>query len=115
MSFLYDALVVLHLVGWAIVLGGYIATVRQPAVYKGTLHGALTALVTGVALVILAETVDSLGKDPSAAKMIVKMVLACAVTGLAYVGQKKGDDVAPAIKHAIGGLTLVTVVIAVFV
>jgi hypothetical protein len=114
MSPLYDALVVLHLVGWAIVLGGHIATVRQPGIYKGTLHGALTALVTGLALFLLAETADSLDKDLSVAKMTIKIVLACAVTALAYIGQKKGDEVSPGIKHAIGGVTLVTVIVAVF-
>ncbi|ACZ22730.1 hypothetical protein Sked_28280 [Sanguibacter keddieii DSM 10542] len=115
MDFLYNAIVVLHLVGWAIVLGGYIATVRQPGVYRGTFHGAATALVTGILLVGLAESVDSLGKDPSMVKIGIKLVVALAVTVLALVAKKKGDQVAPGVKHAIGGLTLVNIVIAVFV
>lgn len=115
MDFLYNAIVVLHLVGWAIVLGGYIATVRQPGDYRGTFHGAATALVTGILLVGLAESVDSLGKDPSMVKIGIKLVIALAVTVLALIAKKKGDRVAPGVKHAIGGLTLVNIVIAVFV
>ena len=115
MDFLYNLLLVLHLVGWAIVLGGYIATIRQPGVYRGTFHGAATALVTGVFMVGLAESVDSLGKDPSMVKIGIKLVIALVVTVLALVAKKRGDAVAPAVKHAIGGLTLVNVVIAVFV
>lgn len=115
MDLVYDLLLVLHLVGWAIVLGGYVATVRQPGVYKGTFHGAATALVTGILMVGLAESVDSLGKDPSMVKIGIKLVIALVVTVLALVAKKRGDSVAPGIKHAIGGLTLVDVVIAVFV
>ena len=115
MDFLYNLLLVLHLVGWAIVLGGYIATIRQPGVYRGTFHGAATALVTGVLMVGLAESVDSLGKDPSMVKIGIKLVIALVVTALSLVAKKRGDAVAPGIKHAIGGLTLVNIVIAVFV
>ncbi|KQU00102.1 MULTISPECIES: hypothetical protein [Sanguibacter] len=115
MDFLYNLLLVLHLVGWAIVLGGYIATIRQPGVYRGTFHGAATALVTGVLMVGLAESVDSLDKDPSMVKIGIKLVIALVVTVLALVAKKRGDAVAPAVKHTIGGLTLVNVVIAVFV
>lgn len=115
MDFLYNLLLVLHLVGWAIVLGGYIATIRQPGVYRGTFHGAATALVTGVLMVGLTESVDSLGKDPSMVKIGIKLVIALVVTVLALVAKKRGDAVAPAVKHTIGGLTLVNVVIAVFV
>lgn len=115
MDFFYNLLLVLHLVGWAIVLGGYIATIRQPGVYRGTFHGAATALVTGVLMVGLAESVDSLDKDPSMVKIGIKLVIALVVTVLALVAKKRGDAVAPAVKHTIGGLTLVNVVIAVFV
>jgi len=115
MDFLYNLLLVLHLVGWAIVLGGYIATIRQPGVYRGTFHGAATALVTGVLMVGLAQSVDSLDKDPSMVKIGIKLVIALVVTVLALVAKKRGDAVAPAVKHTIGGLTLVNVVIAVFV
>ncbi len=115
MDFLYNLLLVLHLMGWAIVLGGYIATIRQPGVYRGTFHGAATALVTGVLMVGLAESVDSLDKDPSMVKIGIKLVIALVVTVLALVAKKRGDAVAPAVKHTIGGLTLVNVVIAVFV
>jgi len=66
-------------------------------------------------MVGLAESVDSLDKDPSMVKIGIKLVIALVVTVLALVAKKRGDAVAPAVKHTIGGLTLVNVVIAVFV
>lgn len=117
METLYHAVLVLHLLGWAIVIGGYLATVRQPGLFRGTFHGAATALVTGIVMVGMAESIDSLGKTDSInmAKIAVKLLIALTVTILAFLAQRRGDQVAPGIKHAIGGLTLVNIVIAVFV
>lgn len=114
METLYNVLLVLHLIGWAIVLGGWFATLKSPGVYRGTLHGALTALVTGILMVGIASSSDEV-HDPDNAKVAVKLVIALVVTVLAFVARRKGTDVAPWTKYAIGALTIVNVCIAVLV
>ena len=112
MELLYDLLLVLHLVGWAIVLGGWFATLKDPGVYRGTLHGAATALVTGILMVGIASSSDAV-HDPNTTKVAVKLVVALVVVTLAVLARRKGTDVAPWVKHAIGGLTLVNIAVAV--
>lgn len=114
MELLYNLVLVLHLVGWAIVLGGWFATLKSPGVYRGTLHGVLTALVTGVVMVGIASSSDAV-HDPDNTKVGIKLLVAVVVTVLAVLARRKGDAVAPGVKHAIGGLTLVNVAVAVLV
>ena len=122
MEFLYNAFVALHFIGWAIVLGGYLASLRSPGLYKGVFHGALTALVAGIAMVGIGEasvweTWPNGG--PDMAKIGVKLVIALVIAVLAFVAKRQGAKaadgaVAPGVKHAIGGLTLVNILVAVF-
>jgi hypothetical protein len=111
MKLLFDVLLFLHLVGWAIVLGGTIVTLRDARLPKGALHGILTALVTGILMVGLAESSDEL-RDPDSAKMIVKLVVALVVTGLVVYGVRKPEKVTRGLAGAILGLTVVNVAIA---
>ncbi len=60
MELLKNILVVLHLLGWAIVLGGTLVNLRAPKIAPGVLHGALTALVTGILIVGVSEMSDDL-------------------------------------------------------
>ncbi|GAB6938136.1 hypothetical protein ACQP60_00960 [Isoptericola variabilis] len=122
MEFLYHVFVALHFVGWAIVLGGYIASIKSPGLYRGVFHGALTALVAGVLMVGVAEMSDLWADGgPSMAKIGVKLVIALIIAVLAFVAKRqgsKGDNgtgaVAPGLKHSIGALTLVNILVAVF-
>lgn len=118
MEFLYNVFVALHFVGWAIVLGGYLASLRSPGLYKGVFHGALTALVAGVLMVGIREMGD-FAPELDMAKIGVKLVVALVVAVLAFVAKRQGDRasdgaVAPGVKHAIGGLTLLNILVAVF-
>ena len=58
MEFLYNLIVVLHFVGLASLLGGFIVQMSsaEKGVNPAMLHGALTQLVTGVLMVGLAES-----------------------------------------------------------
>lgn len=116
MEILYNVFTVLHFVGWALVLGGYFASMRTPGLYKGVFHGAATALVAGIAMVGVAE-MGGLWDDggPSMAKIGIKLVIALIVAVLAFIAKRKGDELKPALKHSVGGLVLVNIVIAVFV
>ena len=118
MEFLYNVFVALHFVGWAIVLGGYLASLRSPGLYKGVFHGALTALVAGIVMVGIKEMGD-FGRELDMAKIGVKLVVALVIAVLAFVAKRQGAKaadgaVAPGVKHAIGGLTLVNILVAVF-
>ncbi|MCK9792487.1 hypothetical protein M1843_01840 [Isoptericola sp. 4D.3] len=122
MEFLYNVFVALHFVGWAIVLGGYIASIKSPGLYRGVFHGAATALVAGVLMVGTAEMADLWADGgPSMAKIGVKLGIALVIAVLAFLAKRqgaKGDNgtgaVAPGLKHSIGALTLVNILVAVF-
>ena len=116
MEFLYHALVVLHFVGWAIVLGGYFVSMRTPSLNKGVFHGAATAAIAGILMVGVAE-MGGLWDDggPSMTKIGIKLVIALIIAVLAFFAVRKGDKVSPALKHSIGALTLVNIIVAVFV
>lgn len=122
MEFLYNLFTVLHFVGWAIVFGGYLASLRSPGLYRGVFHGAATALVAGIAMVGVAE-MSGMWDDggPSMAKIGVKLGVALVIAVLAFVAQRQGRKadngtgaVSPGIKHSIGALTLANIVVAVF-
>ncbi|WP_029252261.1 hypothetical protein [Paraoerskovia marina] len=115
MEFLYNVFTVLHFVGWALVLGGYVASLRTPGLYKGVFHGAATALVAGIVMVGLAEMGDFLSYDLNMTKIGIKLGIALVIAVLAFVGKRQGDKIAPALKHSIGALVLVNIVVAVFV
>jgi membrane protein required for beta-lactamase induction len=107
---LYDLLVVLHLVGMAAVVGGWITVLRAPRIVTGMVHGALLQVVTGVALVGLAE--GSVDRDLDYGKMTVKLVVALAVAVLAFLHRKR-ERVPAGVVHAVGGLALLNVLVAV--
>jgi hypothetical protein len=109
---LYRLLLVLHLLGWAIVLGGVLVTMRSRKLPKGALHGILTALLTGVLMVGLAESSDDL-RDPDMTKIAVKLVIALVVTGLVLWGVRKPAKVTTGLLGAIAALTVANVAIAV--
>ncbi|HEY0185933.1 MAG TPA: hypothetical protein VGC67_00445 [Cellulomonas sp.] len=113
MDVVYGLLVVLHLVGWAIVLGGCLVTMRDAAFPKGALHGALTAVVTGLVMVGLrAAGVGGL-EAPDYAKMTVKLVVAMVVTALIWAGSRRPERVTRGWVAATLGLTLADVAVAV--
>ena len=112
METLYDILLVLHLLGRAVVLGSAVASMRTPAIPRGMLHGSLTALVTGIAMVGLASA-GLADDEPNNVKIAVKLVIALAVTALVVVGNGRRERVTTGWLGAIAGLTVVNVAIAV--
>ena len=113
MTTLYYALLVLHLVGWAIVLGGVLATMRERVLPRGALHGILTALVTGVLMVGLASSGVADVGEPDNTKIAVKLLVAVVVTALVVQGARKPAKVTSGLLGAIAGLTALNVAIAV--
>lgn len=112
MKLLFDIVLVLHLLGWAIVLGGTLTNLRTPKIAVGVLHGVLTALVTGIIMVGLAES-GAVDEDFNMTKIGIKLVVALIVTGLVVVGTRKPERVTRQLIGAIAGLTVLNVAIAV--
>ncbi len=112
MEFVYHLLVVLHLLGMAAVVGGYLATMRSPRVVPAMVHGALTQLVTGLAMVGMRESKVVPGEEPlDHAKIGVKLLVALVVVVLAWRNRRR-ETVPGGVVHAIGGLAVVNVLVA---
>ncbi len=118
MDFLYAFLVFLHIVGAAALLGGWLATFRNPTVGYWQHLGAWVQLFTGILLVGIAEmTAGDDGAGINHMKIGVKLVALIAILITAVIGRraaKRGQPVSTGIAHSVGGLTLVNVALAVF-
>ncbi|WP_193597549.1 hypothetical protein [Microbacterium sp. YJN-G] len=118
MDFLHSALVFLHILGAAALVGGWLATFRNPTVGVFQMAGAWVQLITGLLLVGLAEMAREEG-DPAVnhVKIAIKLVILIGVLVAAIIGRrkvKKGEDVSTGLAHAVGGLALINIGIAVF-
>ncbi|WP_336705022.1 hypothetical protein [Micrococcus terreus] len=114
MDFVHSLVLFLHFVGTAALLGGWLATFRNPTVLQWQHIGAWIQLITGVALVGLLEMGDG---QVNHIKIAVKLVVLIAVLVAAIIGRRKvakDQPVSTGLAHAVGGLTLVNVALAVF-
>ena len=113
MDILFSILVALHLLGMAAIVGSFFVQMRRKSdfVLTPTLVGAITQVVTGLAIVGLAEASD--GDPLNYAKIGVKLSITLVVTVLAFIGRKKQPPQI-ALWGTIGALALINVVIAVF-
>lgn len=114
MDFLYTLLVFLHILGAAALLGGWLATFKKPTVGIFQFIGAWVQLISGLLLVGLAEMGDG---NVNHIKIGVKLLLLIAILVAAWIGRRKvkrDEPVSTGIAHAVGGLTLINVAIAVF-
>ena len=117
MAVVATILVILHFVGLALLLGGFLVQVRdvvkgQGRVLRVMLDGVWTQLITGIALVGIysAGLVDD--EEVNNAKVGVKLTVLIVIAVLALIFRKR----VPAPSWAlwlIGGLTLANVIIAV--
>ena len=115
MEILKLVLVAAHFLGMAAIVGSFFVQMRRKSDFVLTplLAGAITQVVTGLALVGLAEAT---GDDVIYAKIAVKLTIAVVVLVaaiLAVVTQRKGGRVQPWF-HAAGGLAVINVLVAVF-
>lgn len=111
MEILKDVVLILHFLGLAAIIGGVLAQMRQTPKRVDALvvHGALTQMVTGVALVGLDQALD----DPvDNTKVGIKLVILLVITVLAW-RNRKAEAVATWVWATIGLLTVVNIAIAV--
>lgn len=116
MELVYDLVLVLHFFGLASLLGGLLVQMSARdgrVVNMAMLHGALTQVVTGLAMVGMAEAISSLDKDIDHAKIGVKLLVALVITVLCWINRRR-PSIADGMFFALLGLTTVNVVIAVF-
>ena len=114
MTIVYNILVVLHFIGLASLLGGFIVQMRsaEKGVNPAMFHGALTQLLTGVAMVGLAES-GAVDEELNMTKISVKLLVVLVITVLAFIGRRRQPPQV-ALWGIIGGLTLLNVILAVF-
>lgn len=112
MTFLRLLLIFLHLVGLASLLGGFLVQLRGPdrRVLPAMVHGALTQLVTGLALVGVDEALDVAVDN---AKIGVKLLVVLVITVLVWANRRK-PAIPAGLFFGIGGLTLLNTAVAVF-
>ncbi|MFH8881551.1 hypothetical protein [Streptomyces californicus] len=113
MDVLINVVVALHIIGIASLLGGFLTQMK--AMGAGTarftpamLHGALTMLVTGIALVGLNQADDHTVNN---VKIGIKLALLVVILALVYV-KRDEEKVDKGAFLAVGGLTVVNIFIA---
>ncbi|MEU4271413.1 hypothetical protein [Streptomyces sp. NPDC026092] len=113
MDVLINVFVALHIIGIAALLGGFLTQMK--AMGAGTarfspamLHGALTMLVTGIALVGLNQADDQAVNN---VKVGIKMAVLVVILALVYV-KRDEERVDKGLFAAVGGLTVANIFIA---
>ncbi|WP_240139380.1 hypothetical protein [Streptomyces sp. MUM 178J] len=113
MDVLINVFVALHIIGIASLLGGFLTQMK--AMSAGTarftpamLHGALTMLITGVALVGLNQADD---QSVNNLKVGIKLVILVVILGLVYV-KRDEEEIDKPLFGAVGALTTANVFIA---
>lgn len=114
METVFKVLLILHFIGLASLLGGFLGqmSAKDKIVTAGMFHGVLTQVVTGFAMVGLLAS-GSVGDDePNNLKFAIKLGIAW-VVGTIIVIYRKKPSISTALWGTIGGLTILNVVIAV--
>lgn len=110
MNILIGTLVVFHLIGWAIALGGLLSTMKEPKILPGVLHGLYLAVATGLIITGIGGAQDW---DLNYIKIGIKLVIALAVLALAIIGKNRPEQVTKGYLGATSALIVVNVFIAV--
>ncbi len=113
MVLLTSALLFLHLLGMAVLVASFLLQRRvapSGPLYVGWLHGALLQLVTGLALVGVAEFGT---EPPNYPKITVKLLVLLVILGLVLVFRRR-EPLPGWVAPTLGGLTVLNVAVAVF-
>ena len=116
MDIVFGIVLILHFIGLAGIIGGWLATIKAPHVNKAILHGAILQVVTGLILVTLREFED--GVEVNHMKVGIKLLVAIAILVVAIIGVRKEARAAgttATLAHVAGALGIVNVAIAVLV
>ena len=113
MSTVRNVLLLLHFIGFASLLGGFLTQLSAEAkrVVPAMLHGVATQLVTGFALV---WAVAADGDTFDHAKVGIKFVVLVVIFMLLFKERQK-DSMDKTVFFAVGGLTIVNTALAVLI
>jgi hypothetical protein len=108
-------LLVIHILGYAALLGGLLVQAREPAKRVNSLmrDGAGTAVVAGILLVGVIEMGDFDTPDSFNAKVGVKLIVGLVILALVMANLRK-ERITQALWAGILGLTVLNIAIAVF-
>ncbi|WP_049574806.1 membrane protein [Streptomyces sp. SBT349] len=114
MDVLINIFLALHIVGIAALLGGFFAQMKamgagEARMTPGMLHGALTMLVTGLALVGLNQADD---QEVDNVKIAVKLAVLLVILVLVYIRRDDEEGVPAPLFGAVGALTVANIFIA---
>ncbi|MFM7014488.1 MAG: hypothetical protein ACKOXT_05860 [Actinomycetota bacterium] len=119
-SILKDSLVVLHFIGLASLLGGFLVQIKSlraktAEIIPAMVHGAWTMFITGLLLVGVREWELALGGGEALdhTKIGVKLAIALVILVIVLL-KKKQKPVSSGVLGAVGGLTVLNVILAVF-
>ena len=118
MSYLYEAIVVLHFLGLASLIGGFLVqmSTKPRGINNAMFHGALTQLVTGLILVGMRESKILEDEDPlNMTKISIKLGIALIVFVVTLLGRRKPEGEQQTYLAVAGGLAIINVIVAVFV
>ena len=112
MDLLQNVLVLLHFIGWAVLLGGMVVQLREPgrSVTAAMRDGIGLAFVTGLLLVGVLEAGDETVNN---AKIAVKFTVALVVLVLVMANMRK-ERIPNGLFFGLLGLTLANMTVAVF-
>jgi hypothetical protein len=114
MSVLLHFFLGLHIIGIAALLGGFLTQMKamgrgEARIVPAMLHGALTMLVTGMAMVGISEAQHH---SVNTIKIGVKLAFLIVILGLVYV-KRDEETVEKGVIATVGGLTMANIFIAV--
>lgn len=115
MEIVFSIVLILHFIGLAGIIGGWLATIKAPHMNKAILHGAILQVVTGLILVGVREMQDA---DLNHVRVAIKLLIAIAILIVAIIGVRKEARAAgttATLAHVAGALGIVNVAIAVLV
>lgn len=115
MDIVINIFVVLHLLGMAAIVGGWLAARSGSSTLAPLVWGARAQLVTGLLLVGLHEMSKDPGESLNHTKVAVKLLVAIAVAACAEIaaGRARKGQGKPELVDAAAGLTVLNVLIAV--
>jgi hypothetical protein len=111
MQLAHQLLLLLHLIGFAALFGGFLVQMksREPEINAAMLHGSYTMLVTGIALTVLIE----MGDDPvNHIKIGIKLAVALIITVLVIINRRFAS-IPRGLWALLGALTLINAALAV--
>ena len=111
MEILHNVVVAIHIVSAAAIVGGWFAHFKNPTVTVSQWWGALGMILSGVVLFGWAMT-----GEPNHMKLGIKFLIGVIVFIAALLGRRKanrGEVVPKGLAHAVGGMGLVNIRVAV--